>query len=132
MTRRVVLVTGPPAGGKSTWTHARAAHGDTVVDFDDIARGLGSRHAHRHDSGVTARALAEQKRQERAVADMSEGTAYVIRVASDPDERSRLALRLRADEVKVVDPGHEVVKARLSDRPDSARREVDRWYRLNG
>lgn len=127
-----MLVVGPPGAGKSTWASARAGEGDTVVDFDEIARELGSRHAHRHDSGVVARTIVEQKRRERTVAQMQDGTAYVIRVASDPTERTYLATRLRADEVKVVDPGRDVVERRLSGRPESARREVDRWYRLNG
>lgn len=132
MTRRVVLVVGPPGAGKSTWAHAHAGPDDTVVDFDDIARALGSRHAHRHDSGVVARAIAEQRRQERAVASMDEGTAYVVRVASNPQERAYLATRLRADEVRVIDPGRAAVEPHLVGRPESARREVDRWYRLNG
>lgn len=132
MTRRVVLVVGPPAAGKSTWVAERARSGDTVVDFDEIARSLGSRHSHRHSSGVVAHAVLEQKRQERAVAAMTDGTAYVVRVASSPAERSVLAARLRADEVRVLDPGRDVVTARLGDRPASAAREVDRWYRLNG
>lgn len=131
MTRRVVLVVGPPAGGKSTWVGQRADEGDTVVDFDAIARHLGSRHAHRHDSGVTARAIVEQKRRERGVAGMRDGTAYVIRVASDPAERALLAVRLKVSEVRVIDPGRDVVKSRLRDRPESAGHEVDRWYRLN-
>lgn len=133
MTRHVVLVVGPPAGGKSTWVRERAAAGDTVVDFDAIAREVGSSGAHRHSSGAVAKALAVQKRRERAVAAMTDGTAYVIRVASDPAERAALAARLRADRVHVVDPGRGVVEGRMGpDRPESARREVERWYRLNG
>lgn len=132
MTRRVVLVVGPPGAGKSTWVHAHTRPGDMVVDFDEIARDLGSRHAHRHDSGVIARAIAEQKRRERDVARMEDGTAFVIRVGSDRQERNLLATRLRADEVRVIDPGRAAVESRLSGRPESARLEVDRWYRLNG
>lgn len=131
MTRKVTLVVGPPGAGKSTWVRARANDGDTVVDFDEIARGLGSTSEHRHTPAVVARALAEQKRLEREVAQMSDGNAWVIRVGSDPSERAFLAARLRAD-VRVVDPGRVTVESRLSDRPASAAREVDRWYRLNG
>lgn len=132
MTREVTLVVGPPGAGKSTWVQARAGAGVDVVDFDTIARSLGSRDAHRHDSGVIARALAEQKRRERAVARMESGAAYVIRVASDPRERAEIAARLRATDVKVIDPGRAVVESRMAGRPASAAREVDRWYRLNG
>lgn len=131
MSRRVVLVVGPPGAGKSTWARSQAGECDTVVDFDEIARELGSRHAHRHDSSVIARSIVEQKRRERAVAAMQDGGAYVVRVASDPRERAHLAALLRA-EVRVVDPGRDVVESRLHGRPESAWREVDRWYRLNG
>ncbi|MGO1562621.1 MAG: AAA family ATPase [Actinomycetaceae bacterium] len=132
MTRRVTLVVGPPAAGKSTWIRQQAAPGDTVVDFDDIARDLGSRQTHRHPPEVTARAVQAQKKAEREVAQMTDGTAFVARVASDPAERALLAARLRAD-VHVVDPGRSVVESRLgADRPTSARHETARWYRLNG
>lgn len=127
--RRVVLVVGPPAAGKSTWVRANAAEGDTVVDFDAIAGELGSPSPHDHPSGVVSRAVKEQARRESQVARMSRGTAYVIRAEPDPAKRDALAEQLRATEVQVVDPGEDVVMARLHARPARSRQAADDWYR---
>lgn len=131
MTRRVVLVVGPPAAGKSTWVAKRARRGDLVIDFDTLARAAGSDDDHRHPPEAIKAAVAEQKAQERAVAAMQSGTAYVIRTASDPATRAVIASRIGATEVQVVDPGRRTVERRFGDRPDSARREIERWYQAN-
>ncbi len=39
---QIVLVTGPPLGGKSTYVKANALPGDVIIDYDDLATALGS------------------------------------------------------------------------------------------
>lgn len=131
MTRRVVLVVGPPAAGKSSWVERNAGAGDTVVDFDAIAQSLGSGSSHDHANRFVSAAVAEQSRMERRVATMTEGTAYVIRAEPDPHERDEIARRVRATDVVVVDPGRQAVMSRMADRPERSRRLADDWYRLN-
>lgn len=46
---RVIAVVGPPCSGKTTYVAEHSKPGDVVVDFDAIARALGSPHEHRHE-----------------------------------------------------------------------------------
>ena len=45
----ITVVTGPPCAGKTTHVHQHALPGDVVIDFDAIARALGSTEDHDHD-----------------------------------------------------------------------------------
>ena len=130
--RYVALVVGPPAAGKTTWVQQHARPGDVVVDFDEIARRLGSRVEHGHTGSVFWRAMREQERLEARVARMASGRAFVIRTLPNPVLRARRARQLRATEVVVVDPGRDIVGPRArSLRPLAARAAVDDWYRFN-
>ena len=117
--RHVVLVCGPPCSGKTTYVRERMQPGDLVVDYDDIARRLGSRRTHGHDyrfhkkvEAVIARALAalEQGKHDRA---------WVIRSLPNDADRQALARRIGA-EVVVLDEPDEVLLARARQRGNPA------------
>ena len=36
----VYVITGPPAGGKTTWVRERAKPGDITIDYDTLAQAL--------------------------------------------------------------------------------------------
>lgn len=129
MTRRVVLVCGPPCAGKSTYVEQNASPGDAVVDFDRIAMEMGSRSQWDHSPVVRGRAVHEQQRRERQVAGMQSGTAWVIRTAARGSQRRSLARLLRADEVVLLDPGRHVVQARArTERPPGTLAAIADWY----
>lgn len=130
MTRRVVLVCGPPCGGKSTYVAEHAEPGDIVLDQDVIARELGSRRDWLHSGPVAKRAQLVMRHRIDDVARMHSGTAWVIRTMASAIRRRRLAQRLHADEVIVVAPPQSVVLARAAERPSPQRTAslVRGWY----
>lgn len=60
---RVVALCGPPCAGKTTLARRLAEPGDVVLDFDDIARAMGSPTLRLHPEPF--RAMAEQTIQTR-------------------------------------------------------------------
>ena len=79
---RIVLLCGPPCAGKTTLAHRMATPGDLILDYDDIARQLGSPTPWNHPEPY--RTQAEQVMQQhiaQAQASTAEGTAWVIRTA---------------------------------------------------
>lgn len=48
----LTVVTGPPCSGKSTYVRTHRQPGDLVIDFDDLARSLGSPDPHDHAAPV--------------------------------------------------------------------------------
>jgi hypothetical protein len=54
----ITVVTGPPCSGKSTFAVDRARPGDVVIDFDRLARALGSPSPWEHPPLVEVVALA--------------------------------------------------------------------------
>lgn len=45
----ITVITGPPCSGKTTYVAQRRKPGDIVIDFDAIARALGSPAGHGHE-----------------------------------------------------------------------------------
>lgn len=130
MNRRVVLVCGPPAAGKTTWVAERAAPGDRVVDLDAICRRLGSPDGFNHPEHVRAQARRVRTAEETLVARMNAGTAWVIRTMPDPERRARHAAALGATEVVVLATDAATAKARAvdDDRPAWTAGVIDRWW----
>ncbi|WP_329521170.1 AAA family ATPase [Spirillospora sp. NBC_01491] len=131
MTRRVVLVCGPPAAGKTTLVRESASPEDTVVDLDVIAQELGSPGAHEHPPEVLERARRVRSAREALVTRMHTGTAWVVRTAADPQQRDRLAEALGATDVVVVATPAEDARRRAAEagRPAFTGDVIDRWWR---
>jgi dephospho-CoA kinase len=116
----VFLVCGPPCSGKSTYVDERRQPGDLVVDYDDIARRLGSPRRHNHDFKYHGRVEATIA---RAIAGIKAGRherAWVIRAIPRTYERAALAEDLGA-EVVVLDAPDDVLIARARARGDSSK-----------
>ena len=131
--RHVVLVVGPPCGGKTTWVRSHAGPDDLVIDWDDIAVQCGSPVTHDHPAEYADRASQIRNQLESRVTTMTDGTAYVIRTLADPYTRRKVVERLRATQVKVIAPPADVVNERASQanrRPDIFRVIRD-WYKNN-
>lgn len=111
MARRVILVSGPPCAGKSTYVAERAAPGDRVLDQDVLG------------FFQFGKALAD-------VIAMTDGTAWVIRCLPGPANRDAFARRIGATErVHLLAPEAELTK-RAAHRPDRLRhiQAVRTWF----
>lgn len=130
MTRRVVLVCGPPAAGKTTWVAENAADGDRVVDLDAICRRLGSPDGHNHPQQILERARLVRAAEETLVSRMQSGTAWVIRSLPEPGRRARVASALGATDVVVLTtPAAEAKSRAAADRrPVWTGPVIDRWW----
>lgn len=127
---RVVLLCGPPCSGKTTLAHRLAHAGDAVLDYDDIARDLGSPVQWSHPEPW--RTMAEQAMQAQIAthaAHPTPGTAYVIRTAPRAAQRARLAHQWAAT-VYLLNPGEAECRRRAvkAQRPSGTNRAIGVWY----
>jgi predicted kinase len=111
--RHVVLVTGPPCAGKTSYVRQHAQPGDLVLDRDAL------------------RGERQMRDGLHRVAEMRDGQAWVIRCLPDPAERAALAREIHADEVLVLLPPREQLSIRARARPYAAGEfaAIDRWLR---
>jgi len=126
---RRVLVAGPPVSGKSTYVRERARPGDVVLDYDQIARDLGSPDPWDHPRGIQKAAEAEMQRR---LADLPpDRDAWIIRCAPGP-ERVSLAEQIGAD-VVLLDVSADEAKARAErdGRPPWTPSAIDKWWRIH-
>ncbi|BCJ45329.1 hypothetical protein GCM10010168_85980 [Actinoplanes ianthinogenes] len=108
MTRRVVLVTGPPCAGKTTYVRTHAEPGDQVLDQDVLG--------------------AKAMRTALAQIHQHHGTTWVIRCAPGPTARQQLVDQLGAEHVHLIAPRDELI-ARATHRPDRRRHiaAIGKW-----
>lgn len=127
---RVVVLCGPPCAGKTTLAAHLAGPQDTVLDYDDIARSLGSPTMWNHDEPW--RTQAEDAFQARlTVIHRTPGTetAWVLRTAPRGNQRARLAAQWQAS-IYLLNPGERecVHRAKQDQRPSGTSRAIGLWY----
>ena len=135
----LVIVRGPAGGGKSQYVERERGPGDLLIDFTAIyvalagvTRGPDGKYPIResHDpllgivSAIKAFAIAEAARRELG--------GFVTTSSSAPGEVERLR-RLGADgPVTTIDPGEQIVRARLAgddgELSEQCRLALARWY----
>lgn len=115
--------------GKSTYVEQHAKPGDVILDYDEIARELGSPDPWDHPKDIGYAAEAEMQR--RLAALPADRDAWIVRCAPGP-ERDRLAATLGA-EVVLLDVPAEEAKARAArdGRPPWTADAIDRWWRIH-
>lgn len=131
MGARIIVVTGPPAAGKSTYVREHAGPADIVIDLDVLARALmanppESTHVyppHIRHVAIGARSAAIN----RATRLAERATVWIIHAIPKPEDLAEYrALRWQ---VLTIDPGRDVVTARAkAQRPPEMLAAVDRWY----
>lgn len=126
---QVVLLCGPPCSGKTTLAQQVARLTDVVLDYDTIARSMGSPAMWMHPEPY--RTAAEQRMQAGLAAAHAAdgGTAWVIRTAPRPQQRASLAQRWGA-RVYLLDPGERECRRRAhtAHRPTGTARSIGEWY----
>lgn len=131
----IVVVTGPPCGGKSTYVQTNMQPGDIIIDMDDIATCL-EVESTSHDYSEVTRQVARAARN-AAVSECLKRmqgerrrTAYIIHT-DPPPEMSRTYRAFGAHFVK-CDPGKDVCLERVAQRPSEnqklVRRLLDDYY----
>ncbi|WP_433445663.1 hypothetical protein [Nonomuraea sp. CA-141351] len=125
------VVTGPPAGGKSTWVRGRAGPGDVVVDYDLIAGALsGPRSGNPWAHPEPVRTIAHRARTaavREALRHVDDVDVYIIHAQPTPDWLATYTQH--GAQIVTLDPGRDVVMARIAaERPASARAIAARWY----
>lgn len=127
----VVLVVGPPCGGKNYAVEAQWRDGDVLIDYDALMSATTRRPAHEHlepAHWLVYDAIGGMyNRLERD--GYSRGTAWVVTATPDEARRERLRQHLKA-RVLTVDPGIETCCTRAEARSDSAQwnRAIGKWY----
>lgn len=125
----LIVVTGPPAAGKSTWVREHAKKADLVIDYDRIAQALTLADP-THDHAPHVRSIALEARTAaiaRAMRYVGQVDVYVIHTAI-PAPAMRLYRRHRT-RIVTVDPGEDVVLARCEkERPEWALAVARQWY----
>jgi predicted kinase len=131
--RQVTLVCGPPCAGKSAFVKERAQPGDLVIDYDEIARRLGSTRTHGHEYRFHKRTELVIARALLALECGKHDRAWVIRSLPVESDRQALAQRIGA-EVVVLDEPDEVLHQRASERRDpvATMTAISEWRARSG
>lgn len=130
----LIIVTGPPAAGKSTWVAENADPSDVLIDLDRIASALTVSGIATHDHPDHVLHIALEARQAaivRAVRLARTCDVYVIHGQPKPADLKFYG-RHRA-RIVTVDPGRDVVLARAeAERSPQALAAAERWYAARG
>lgn len=126
---RVVL--GPPCSGKSTFVAAEAKDGDVVVDYDLIAKALGSRDPHKAPKSVRETAFAARAAAIEHILQGIESDAWLIHSAPASEQMQKYVQA--GAEITTIDPGIDVCLQRAHDdeRPEWTAKAIERWYSAN-
>lgn len=124
------VLVGPPCAGKSSYIAEHAEPGDTIVDFDSLAKAFGSV-AH-HDTPLSMRRVVQAARH-AAISQILMGrveNAWII--DTDPTRMMQAQYQRAGAEIVLLDPGLAVCleRAVTDERPDWTADQIRRWYRL--
>jgi hypothetical protein len=131
----IVVVIGPPAGGKSTYVAEHATAADIVIDLDVLARALMPvqlADSHVYPAHVRHVAIGARKAAiDRATRLQERVTVWIIHSIPTPDDLQNY--RSLHWQVVTCDPGRPTVVERCrAERPEYVMPSVDRWYATYG
>lgn len=120
----VVLVTGSPGSGKTTYARRSARPLDQVIDLDDCFTDVCGVHGHDADKAYLKPALRLRNKMLAALSHKGQGKAYVIVGSPSTDETQWWLTKLGATHVR-MDASLEVCLSRV--RPDR-QQAVREWH----
>jgi predicted kinase len=126
MNGRISVVIGPPCAGKSTYVKKVRLPGEVVVDYDEIARALGSVVPHQCTGGIREVAFAVRDAAIRRVLQGLKVQAYIIHTA--PRQASVMLYKHKKAEFILIDPGIDVCLERAKEREKETAEIIRKWY----
>jgi predicted kinase len=127
----LIVVTGPPASGKSSYIRSHAKPSDVVIDLDLMAlamAGPGADH-HRHHP-VLLRIVHRARQAAIHEAERHLDTTDVYLIHTMPSPKARAKYKRLGARIVVVDPGESIVRQRVEMmRQPEMEAVVTRWYR---
>lgn len=126
----LIVVTGPPAAGKSSWIDAHAKATDIVIDLDRITSALtgpGAPQWSQHPLHLKVAHRARYAAIDEACRHLDKLDVYLIHTM--PDAKARARYRRLGARIVVVDPGETIVRQRIEAMRDPEMdRVATRWY----
>lgn len=128
------VVTGPPAGGKTTWMSEHAKPGDITIDYDALAHTLTPRGAEPYDPPTHIVDVAQTARNAAihvALNKVWHCDVYII--DSRPTHQARQLYEQFGATFINIDPGYDVCATRAqTQRPPRIRQVIANWYHNAG
>lgn len=128
----VVLVAGPPCGGKSSFLAAHAGPDDLIVDYDAIAIALqpgGISHGHRDLHRPFVCEARDAVLDRLMLGNHGIRRAWIINVAETRAKRDRYRQRYGAHVVLVMTPEDVCLSRALAERPAAWPTYIARWFK---
>lgn len=130
----VYVITGPPAGGKSTWVREHATPGDITIDYDDLAavlapgveRDPAAQPAHIASVVTAARNAAINE----AVTEPTAHDVYIIHAM--PSRQAMNRYRKHGMRIVTIDPGYNECMTRAVERTPRQQAIIQDWYARRG
>ena len=122
----ITVVIGAPCSGKSTWAHEQLKNNDVVIDYDELAKALGSKIAHKSEGSIRNIALHIRKEAINKIIAGINDDAYIIHT-NPTDEFVNKYLKSKAKFV-LLNPGKEVCLQRAEERPEGTIEAIEKWF----
>lgn len=124
----LIVVTGPPAAGKTTYVAEHAKPGDIRIDLDHIANTLAGEDQGNHEHAVHVLAVAKAARKAAIDAAMKQDcTVWLIHTKPTPRQLGNY--RDLGATIHTIDPGKDVVMKRCKqERPKGSLIAAAKWY----
>lgn len=123
----ITIVYGPPCAGKSTYVDKVSGAGDVVVDYDILARALGSTVAHGVSGSIRSVAFAVRETAIFLILKGLDDPAFIIHTNPTTDKISDY--KKAGATFVLVDPGLEECLSRAENRPANTREAIEAWYK---
>jgi predicted kinase len=132
----IVIVTGPPCSGKSTYISDNAKDGDIIIDMDRLALALTVEGASPFEYGDKIRKVARAARAAAVKVALKgpQGERYlgVWIIHTDPAPDARMAYRAAGGRIVEMETSKQVCLERLRSRPEQnqtiARSVIDEYF----
>jgi predicted kinase len=126
----LIVVTGPPTGGKSSWIQSHATARDIVIDLDLLTRALSGPGAPQWNQDPLQLKVAHRARyaaMDAAYEVRDQVDVYLIHTM--PSGKALARYKRLGARIVTVDPGRDVVMQRIEAmRDQDMQRVATRWY----
>ena len=117
-----VIVCGPPGAGKSTWVRDNAAHGDLVLDLDEMKRAICGEHRSDFPEALLDHAIQARDFVARSWSLTRDCDLWYVTTMPGPEKREAISAELGASRVIVMEVPFEECERRLSSAEDGEHR----------